>query len=187
MEYLRGREMATVPRFAAAAHRPARRRLWESEKASPMVRLIIGDAIGDAFGFGIEMQDAHWIRKAITRFDEWPHNPVLIERFRRNNVRGFYSDDAEMTVGLMKGFVQHGRALDADGMLCAWHDEWEIAKTRPPPAVRGGDRQGHGSMKYVWQGDTTLEQMRERQAAKVDPGNAPPMRALPIAFLCRAD
>ena len=72
-EYLRA--MNDVPRFAAAAHRPARRRLWESERHSPVVRMAIANAIGDAFGFGIEMQDAHWIRRAITHFDRWPHNP----------------------------------------------------------------------------------------------------------------
>lgn len=171
-EYLR--EMADVPRFAAAAHRPARRRLWESEKHSPVARLLIGDAIGDAFGFGIEMQDAYWIRSAIQRFDEWPHNPVLAEDWRRNvldagasncctshrhsdsvaaptqNVRGFYSDDAEMTVGLMKGLVQHGAGIDRDGMMRAWLDEWEVAKRRPPPALKGEGRQGHGGSAPLW-------------------------------------
>ena len=180
-DYLR--EMSNVPRFAAAAHRPARRRLWESEKHSPVVRLLIGDAIGDAFGFGIEMQDAYWIRKMVTHFDRWPHNPVLAARFRHNNVRGFYSDDAEMTAGLMKALVQHGAVADREQMLSAWHDEWELAKTRPPPAVRGGERQGHGGIGYVWRGDSSLEEMRAKQAARVDPGNAPPMRALPLGFV----
>ena len=179
--------MATVPRFAAAAHRPARRRLWEAEAQSPLVRLMIGNAIGDAFGFGIEMQDAHWIRKAVTRFDEWPQNHILLEQYRRNNVRGFYSEDAEMTVGLMKALVAHGSSLDRDTMLRAWKDEWEVAKTRPPPAVKGLERQGHGGIGAVWRGETTLESLRERQAAREDPGNAAPMRALPIGFVADAN
>ena len=71
--------MATdIPQFAPAEHRPARRQLWEKEQQSAAVRLMIGDAIGDAFGFGVEMQDADWIRKAVTRFDTWPDNPCLL-------------------------------------------------------------------------------------------------------------
>lgn len=177
--------MSEIPRFAAAAHRPARRRLWDCEKGSTIVRMLIGNAIGDAFGFGIEMQDAHWIRRAVRRFDEWPHNPVMMEEYRRNNVRGFYSDDAEMTVGLMKALVEHGICIGRDEMLSAWHNEWELAKRRPPPAVRGGERQGHGAVARFWRGEVTLNEMRQRQASRVDPGNAPPMRALPLGFLPR--
>ena len=109
-EYLRQTSFTDVPRFAPAAHRPARRRLYESESSNVIVRMMIGDAIGDAFGFGIEMQDAHWIRKAIKRFDQWPDNPVLDPRHRENNVRGFYSDDAEMTGACMPGGRTGGAA-----------------------------------------------------------------------------
>eukprot|EP00310_Coccolithus_braarudii_P017149 CAMPEP_0183337342 /NCGR_PEP_ID=MMETSP0164_2-20130417/5015_1 /TAXON_ID=221442 /ORGANISM="Coccolithus pelagicus ssp braarudi, Strain PLY182g" /LENGTH=400 /DNA_ID=CAMNT_0025507013 /DNA_START=93 /DNA_END=1295 /DNA_ORIENTATION=+ len=183
-EYLQ--RMNQVPRFAAAAHRPARRRLWGSERQSTVVRLVIGNAIGDAFGFGIEMQDAEWIRCAVKYFDRWPHNPVMSPELRRNNVRGFYSDDAEMTVGLMKALAIYGNKLDRDGMLRAWNDEWEISKRRPPPALPGVGRQGHGGIASVWSGDLTLDEMRQRQADRTDPGNAPPMRALPLGFLTAA-
>ena len=43
-----------------------------------------------------------------------------------------------------------------------------------------------GTVAYVWNGKCSLEEMRQRQAGRVDPGNAPPMRALPLAFLARA-
>ena len=182
-EYLRQTSFTDVPRFAPAAHRPARRRLYESESSNVIVRMMIGDAIGDAFGFGIEMQDAHWIRKAIKRFDQWPDNPVLDPRHRENNVRGFYSDDAEMTVGLMKGLVKKGIGIDKDEMLEAWREEFDLAKERPPPAIKGRERQGHGSAKYVWNGKSTIDEVRRRQAEREDPGNAPPMRALPVAWI----
>ena len=81
-----------------------------------------------------------------------------------NNVRGFYSDDCEMTVGLMKALVSDGVALDKDKMLEAWRMEFELAKKRPPPAVPGGERQGHGSIKHVWRGKFAIESARERQA-----------------------
>mmetsp|Transcript_14146 Transcript_14146/g.45705 ORF Transcript_14146/g.45705 Transcript_14146/m.45705 type:complete len:164 (-) Transcript_14146:636-1127(-) len=129
-----------VPQFAATAEAKAeRRRLFEREaSASKFVELLIGDAIGDAFGFGVEMQDAFWIRQAVVDFTVWPSNPVLYEEFRENNVRGFYSDDAEMTVGLMKALVKEGASgLDAEGMLRAWKAEWDLANCRPPPAVPG--------------------------------------------------
>ena len=43
-----------------------------------------------------------------------------------------------------------------------------------------------GTVAYVWNGKCSLEEMRQRQAGRVDPGNAPPMRALPLAFLAAA-
>ena len=174
----------TIPQFAATDRaKAARRQLLTDAKDSAVVQLLIGDAIGDVFGFGIEMQDASWIRQNVTRFDAWPDNPVLVEAFKVNNVRGFYSDDCEMTVGLMKALVSDGVALDKDKMLEAWRMEFELAKKRPPPAVPGGERQGHGSVKHVWRGKFTIESARERQARMEDPGNAPPMRALPLGFV----
>lgn len=174
----------TIPQFAPTERaKAARRKLLLEAKDSAAVQLLIGDAIGDAFGFGIEMQDAGWIRKKVTKFDAFPDNPVLIDAFKVNNERGFYSDDAEQTVGLMKALCDHGVDVDKDKMLEAWHEEWEIAKRRPEPAVPGGERQGHGSIKYFWRGKSTLDEVRKRQAEKVDPGNAPPMRALPLGFV----
>ena len=109
----------TVPQFAQTARaKQARKQLLTEHKDNAIVQLLLGDAIGDAFGFGIEMQDAYWIRENVTRFDKFPDNPVLSEMHRRNNVRGFYSDDCEMTVGLMKALQQHGvAALDEEKML----------------------------------------------------------------------
>jgi ADP-ribosylglycohydrolase len=177
-----------VPTFTFGVRgRKARRQLvMESAASSAAISLVLGDAIGDAFGFGIEMQDAFWIRSAVTRFDQWPESPVLTDSKKENNVRGFYSDDTEMTVGLLKALVRDGVGLSKEGMWQAWTAEWELAKTRPLPAEVGGERQGHGSAKHVWRGSMTLDQVREKQAAKTDPGNAPPMRALPLGFVSSA-
>jgi hypothetical protein len=133
-----------VPGFAAGAKGRRERRRIVTESSSPVLAMLIGDAIGDAFGFGIEMQDASWIREKVTRFDCFPDSPVLPAEHRVNNVRGFYSDDTEMTVGLMKGLVRSGVELDEAGMWQAWSDEWDIAKARAPPAEPGGERAGHG-------------------------------------------
>ena len=184
----------SVPQFALdAAAKAARRSLLAL--AGPVTQLLIGDAIGDAFGFGVEMQDARWMRQRVTRCTSWPENPVKREEHKFNSIRGMYSDDCEMTVGLMKALVEHGTEIGEDAMLMAWREEWDLAKGRPPPAVPGGERSGHGSVKDFFRGKVTLEVLKQSQATRVDPGNAPPMRALPLAFvdpaccqeLCRAN
>ena len=175
-------DASSVPQFAADhAAKLARRALLAS--AGPVTQLLIGDAIGDAFGFGVEMQDAYWLRQKVTRLTSWPENPAKPEEHRFNSIRGMYSDDCEMTVGLMKAFLEHGMNVTEEAMLTAWRVEWELAKRRPLPAVPGAERSGHGSVKHFFRGRTTLEKLRESQASRVDPGNAPPMRALPLAFV----
>ncbi|KAL1521704.1 hypothetical protein AB1Y20_021359 [Prymnesium parvum] len=181
MEYLR--EMSELPRFAAAAHRPARRRLWESEKSSPIVRLLVGSAVGDAFAFGVSLQDAHWLRRAVKRFGEWPHNPVMREALRQNNVRGFYSDHTEQLLGTVKGLSRHGVAVEAVAMLSAWRDEWELSQRRPPPAVRGVPRQGEGALGRMFRGEVSLEQTHAEQAARGDPGSDPLAAAPPLGWI----
>ena len=61
--------------------------------------------------------------------------------------RGMYSDDCEMTVGVMMALVAHGTALDEAQLVAAWQQQWELARCRPLPAAPGGERAGHGSIK----------------------------------------
>ena len=175
----------SVPQFALDQRAKAARHALLAS-AGPVTQLLIGDAIGDAFGFGVEMQDAHWLREHVTRCTSWPENPVKPDEHKFNSIRGMYSDDCEMTVGLMRALVEHGTDAAEDEMLTAWRLEWELAKRRPPPAVAGGERSGHGSVKGFFRGKATLAELRDSQANRVDPGNAPPMRALPLAFVDRA-
>eukprot|EP00435_Cladocopium_sp_Y103_P034285 s1863_g8.t2 len=181
---------STVPCFAstAAARRlrrtsAARRR--RRRDAQRLVDLLLGDAVGDAFGFGIEMQDAYWIRQRVTKCSEWPQNPAMKEDHKPNNIRGMYSDDCEMTVGLMRALMkaEHLKDLGEPEMLEAWQNEWLLSQHRPAPALPGIGRAGHGSIKAYFEGRSSLEELKKSQAERVDPGNAPPMRALPLAFL----
>ena len=64
--------------------------------------MLLGNALGDAYGFGIEMQDAYWIRET-AGFDAWPDNPFSLPDYV--TPRGFYSDDAEMTLALARSRV----------------------------------------------------------------------------------
>ena len=86
--------------------------------------------------------------------------------------------------------------LDAGGMLDAYRAEWDLSKQRPPPALPGMGRAGRRGIKFVWNGadeaaseerscveERLLAAMRIRLRTAVDPGNAPPMRALPLAFV----
>lgn len=167
----------------------ARRKLLMG--ASPIVQLMIGDAIGDAFGLGIEMGDAYWIRRNVT-FDKWNLRPNQ-HRLDWNKILGMYSDDAEMTVGLMKALVRHGRSITIDQMLTMWKEEWDLSLRRPAPCDAGMDtpdgvkRVGHGSIRKYWGGKITIDELRQAQGKKEDPGNAPPMRALPLGFLGDAE
>eukprot|EP00913_Durusdinium_trenchii_P012009 g11282.t1 len=126
-----------VPQFApTTATQTARRRLVEGEQSNVLVQLLLGDAIGDAFGFGIEMQDAHWIREHVTKCTAWPENPAMKEEHKVNNIRGMYSDDCEMTVGLMKALMKAKdlQDLSENDLLEAWREEWLLALQRPKPS-----------------------------------------------------
>lgn len=39
------------------------------------------------------------------------------------------------------------------------------------------------STEAYFEGKSSLEELKKSQSERVDPGNAPPMRALPLAFL----
>jgi len=183
--------MAMVPEFATspAARRKLRALVGSGSGQSAVVQLLLGDAIGDAFGFGIEMQDAYWIRQAITKCNAWPTNPVMKESHKVNNVRGMYSDDCEMTVAVMNALTKavDVKEVSEAHLMEAWTDEWNLAAQRAPPAEPQGERAGHGSIKAFFNGTVTLEALKASQAEREDPGNAPPMRALPLAFLAPED
>eukprot|EP00929_Paragymnodinium_shiwhaense_P104630 TRINITY_DN6920_c0_g1_i1.p1 TRINITY_DN6920_c0_g1~~TRINITY_DN6920_c0_g1_i1.p1 ORF type:complete len:393 (-),score=70.42 TRINITY_DN6920_c0_g1_i1:197-1375(-) len=169
-----------VPQFASSPEAKAKR-LELVKSGSAIVQMLIGDAVGDAFGLGIELNCcATWIRKNVMG-DCWPDN--VPENWKTNNVRGMYSDDAEMTVALMKGLMKEGTSMDEEAMVKCWMDEWNLAMRRPEPAIPGHHRIGHGGFARYAQGQATLEALKERNATADIPGNAPPMRALPFAFV----
>ena len=185
---------AAVPRFARTLQERSARRALAAEP-DPIVGLVLGNAIGDAFGFGIEFEDAYIIRETVTRFDEFPQKcPEHMGKFKGMTAPGMYSDDAEMSVGLMKALSRGGIAIHKGEMLEAWREEWDLAKQRPQPAAvtrwKGGERVGHGSVKNYFRGDSTLESLRQYQADGAKRGkpvgNAPPMRALGIGFVSDA-
>lgn len=84
------------------------------------------------------------------------------------------------------------QAISADTMLAYWRQEYEMGKNQ---SWFGIGRAGHGSIKDWYNGSKTIEEIRAAQAGRAAPGtfasvvftnselgNAPPMRALPLAF-----
>lgn len=49
--------------------------------------------------------------------------------------------------------------------------------------TKGYKRNGHGSIRLVYNGEKDIEEIRDFQRNKTYPGNAPPMRAIPIGFV----
>lgn len=77
----------------------------------------------------------------------------------------------------MKALVETSdlRSVDEDVLLAYWHNEYERGKEK-----YGFGRQGHGSIKGFFSGEKTIEEIRSFQRGRDYPGNAPPMRAVPL-------
>jgi len=73
--------------------------------------ILIGFAIGDAFGAGIEFQDRNWIRENID-FTKFVNVRNLLDEklcsnvFSKNYKDWNYSDDTEMTIGLIGDYYR---------------------------------------------------------------------------------
>jgi len=112
----------------------------------------------------------------------------------QNYQEGMYTDDCEMTMGLMHALMHDDRKglLTGDDMIRWWKDEYEkgaghylLSRTW---ALVGVGRNGHGGISKVYNSPVAdwpelLAKQRATQKSLPYPGNAPPMRALPLAFL----
>jgi ADP-ribosylglycohydrolase len=140
--------------------------------------MLLGVAIGDAFGAGIEFQSRDWIRENVdfTAYVNKREGPWAV-----GYTPGKYTDDTEMTVGLMKALIETGDKygeLTKDTLLSFWLREYNEGKEK-----FGYGRQGHGSIQRYFEGNSSIEDIRSFQREKEYPGNAPPMRAIPLGFL----
>jgi ADP-ribosylglycohydrolase len=138
---------------------------------------LLGIAVGDAFGVGIEFKTPEWIAQNVD------FTKYLNERTGPWGVGyrpGDYSDDTSDSLALIKALLskdQHG--LSKSKLLQALRLEYEASR-----ADRNGlPRAGFGSIKDFFEGRQTLRQVQEAQRGRRYPGNAPPMRAVPIGFL----
>jgi len=136
-----------------------------------------GVAIGDAFGVGIEFKSRLWIREHV-HFDQF----VNVWKGGKNNISpGTYSDDTEHTIGLVRALLAN-EPFSTDLLLEMCKTEYQNDKT-----AKGFPRDGHGSIEAWYTGAKSIDEVRAAQASRDDPGNAPVMRAVPLAFVAEAD
>ena len=145
--------------------------------------ILLGIAIGDAFGAGVEFMDRDWIRTHVD-FTTFVNARHLIpapasepDVFTKNYSAWDYTDDTEMTVGLMNALLS-GQAFTADLLVAHWAQEYLNGY-----AQKGYGRNGHGSMRWVFNGEKTIEEVRAFQKHTQYPGNAPAARAVPLGFV----
>ena len=145
--------------------------------------LIFGIAIGDSFGAGVEFQDRNWMIENVdfSRFVNARSTIVVPshkkEIFTKNYSEWDYTDDTEMTLGLMNALISK-EVFSENLLLRKWKEEYDKGI-----ALKGYGRNGHGSMSWYFSGAKTIEEVRDFQRNRPNPGNAPAMRSVPLGLL----
>ena len=145
--------------------------------------LLLGIAIGDAFGAGVEFQERAWIRANVD-FTQFVNARHLIDvpdaqkaLFTENYRPWDYTDDTEMTIGVVKALMDERPFFEAL-LVEKWTTEYQNGIQE-----KGYGRNGHGSMRWFFSGEKTIEELRDFQRNRPNPGNAPAMRAVPLGLV----
>ncbi len=152
--------------------------------------VLLGIAIGDAFGAGVEFQDRDWIKSHVdfsglvnardsiaAHLVDKPANFPPAEAFTQNYTSWDYTDDTEMTVGLIKALLDE-QDFTPDTLVTHFTQEYLQGQDK-----KGFGRNGHGSMQWVFDGTRNIDEVRAFQQKRNYPGNAPVSRAVPLGFL----
>lgn len=145
--------------------------------------ILIGIAIGDAYGAGVEFQDRNWIHKHVdfTKFVNVRSQIKVVNEkkkiFTENYKEWDYTDDTEMTIGLMKALISE-KKFSESLLIEEWLKEYDRGKQE-----KGYGRNGHGSMAWFYSGNKSIEEVRNFQRDRINPGNAPAMRSVPLGLL----
>ncbi|MBU1202049.1 MAG: ADP-ribosylglycohydrolase family protein [Nanoarchaeota archaeon] len=134
---------------------------------------LLGIAIGDSYGFGLEFSSRDWILQNVD-FSHFVNN--LKSKWAENYKEGRYTDDTEMTIGLMNAMMDK-RVFSEELLLEHWKAEYDWFYED-----KNILRPGHGSIKEYYNKEASIEDIRKLQGSKQYPGNAPPMRAVPLGF-----
>ncbi|MFN8395167.1 MAG: ADP-ribosylglycohydrolase family protein [Bacteroidia bacterium] len=145
--------------------------------------LILGLSVGDAFGAGVEFQDRDWIR-ANVNFSSFVNARHLIQvpdkqllAFTQDYQDWDYTDDTEMTLGVLRA-LRSGEEFTEDSVVLHVQAEYLDGVHR-----KGFGRNGHGSLRWFFDGKMSIDQIRDFQCTRPNPGNAPAVRATPIGLL----
>ncbi len=143
--------------------------------------MFLGIAIGDAYGAGLEFQDRNWIRANVdfTKFinKRTDINVPDTSVFTIDYKEWDYTDDTEMSIAVAKALMS-GQPVTDDLFVTYFTDEYLLGFQ-----TKGYKRNGHGSIRLVYNGEKGIEEIKDFQRNKTYPGNAPPMRAIPIGFV----
>lgn len=143
--------------------------------------IFLGIAIGDAYGAGLEFQDRNWIRAHVdfTKFINKRTDIQVPEKsvFTIDYKEWDYTDDTEMSIAVAKALMS-GQPVTEDLFVRYFTDEYLLGFQ-----TKGYKRNGHGSIRLVYNGEKNIEEIKDFQRNKTYPGNAPPMRAIPIGFV----
>jgi ADP-ribosylglycohydrolase len=159
--------------------------IFQNEMNINFENIFLGIAIGDAYGAGLEFQDRNWIREHVN-FSSFINKRTDInvpekEVFTIDYKEWDYTDDTEMSVAVAKAIVS-GKPFTDDNLVAFFTDEYLLGYK-----LKGYKRNGHGSIRLVYSGEKSIEEIKQFQRDKLYPGNAPPMRAIPIGFVKEAD
>lgn len=148
-----------------------------------LYEILLGIAIGDAFGAGVEFQDRDWIYKHVD-FSKFVNARAQIKVapekrsiFTENYHAWEYTDDTEMTIGVLKA-LQSNKTFTKELLIEKWTEEYDKGRRE-----KGYGRNGHGSMRWYFSGEKTIEEIRSFQQFRSNPGNAPAMRSVPIGLI----
>lgn len=142
-----------------------------------IIQALQGFAIGDSFAVGVEMKSRSWILEHVD-FTKY----VNVFNGGKNNISpGTYSDDTEHTIAVCEALLESELKDDRfheDMILAKCKHEYDTDKAR-----KGFARNGHGSIEKWYKGEKTIDEVRQSQSTRADPGNAPVMRSFPFAFV----
>ncbi|AUC76281.1 ADP-ribosylglycohydrolase family protein [Olleya sp. Bg11-27] len=145
--------------------------------------LLLGTAIGDAFGAGVEFQDRDWISKHVN-FKAFVNarNKIKVpsdklKLFTENYTAWDYTDDTEMTIGVIHALLSSEPFTEVL-LVKKWQEEYDKGIQ-----LKGFGRNGHGSMRWYYSKEKTIEEVRDFQRHRINPGNAPAMRAVPLGLI----
>ncbi|HEY5234645.1 MAG TPA: ADP-ribosylglycohydrolase family protein [Rhabdochlamydiaceae bacterium] len=137
---------------------------------------VLGIAIGDAFGSGIEGQSRDWIAENV---DFTKYVSVRSGEYLNGYKLGDYSDDTSDTIAMMNALMDPEVPFSEKSL----YDQIKVQYDHSKKSRGGIPRSGFGSIAWVFRNEMTIEKLKEFQREKKYPGNAPAMRAVAIGLL----
>ena len=139
-------------------------------------------ATADAYGTGFESKSREWICDPVNGIDfcDFIDARDLDSekgKYRKGYFKGFVSDDTSQNIAVIQAII-HGDFSD-QSLLKYSREQYHQFKEK-----HGVSRAGYGSIRWVFNKKKwSLEQVRECQRNKKDPGNAAVMCAMLIGLL----